>query len=152
MYAHYRIIQFEMHLSGNGIMSRTTECLHCMHLWVQLFSGILLYIVLCALHIFVYPPPWFDVLSCPEHTLTADHCVPTFAHLFNSGGWRILVFSYHNTTFHGATIPGPFLLHFRAFRFYITSCHTVKKGAVLWRCNSRLFTITNSVWIMWNLS
>ncbi len=65
-----------MHFSGNGIMSRTTECLHYMHLWVQLVSGILLYIVLCALHIFVYPPPWIYGLSCPKHwllTIVSQH-------------------------------------------------------------------------------
>ncbi len=70
------IMAFEMHFSGNGIMSRTTECLHYMHLWVQLVSGVLLYIVLCALHIFVYPPPWIYGLSFPEHwllTIVSQH-------------------------------------------------------------------------------
>ncbi len=72
------------------------------------------------------------------------------------------VFSYHNTTFHGATIHEPFLLHFRAFRFYITLCHTVKKGTVLWRCNSGLsnykfslnnvaFQLNNSICVRLNL-
>lgn len=44
------------------------------------------------------------------------------------------------TTIQPFMLP-PYTSHscFRAFRFNITSCHTVMKGTVLWRCNSRSF-------------
>lgn len=114
-----------------------------MHFWVQLFSGMLLYIVLWALHVFVYLPPPFYGLFCPERTLNANHCIPTLTLLFSSefagedGGWP----SCFLTTIQRFMVP-PYTSHSCFILEHLGSTSqfvTFMKGIVLWRCNSRLF-------------